>query len=94
MSAQVVVAWSDRSGHVRHVTAKCRDCSESGMSVELPEALEVRSHVLLRMEQGKLTGGATVRHCRRLGAKYLVGLEFGNGMSWRPKSTDVETMVT
>ncbi len=64
------------------------------MLVELPEALEARSHVLLRMEQGNLTGGATVRHCRRVGTKYLVGLEFGNGMSWCPKSVNAETEAT
>ncbi len=85
--SSVIITWNDRSGHSKHVTAKILDCSEHGMRLELPQAVDPRTQVFLRSEKEKLTGGASVRHCRRFGAKFVAGLEFNQGVRWKAPSS-------
>ena len=56
------------------------------MRLELPQAVEPRTQVFLRSDKEKLTGGASVRHCRRFGAKFVAGLEFNQGVRWKAPS--------
>ncbi len=64
------------SGNVKFARGRCVDLSESGMRVEVPEAIEVRSYVTVSAEKIRLSANASVRHCVRNGGKFVVGLEF------------------
>ena len=52
------------------------DVSAHGARVDCSEPLSARSSVYLSAPSYGLMGNATVRYCRRQGAKYAVGLEF------------------
>ena len=78
--------WKDRSGQEKFAKARSLDISERGMRIEVPEPLEKQAYVTLRSSALSLQGTASVRSCTRLGAKYLVGLEFSGGLKWKPKS--------
>ena len=46
--------------------------------------------VRFQSDQLKIEGVGVVRQCRRTGAKYLVGLEFTEGLHWRAPEEDVQ----
>jgi hypothetical protein len=92
IAVPVDVMWTDRYGHERFATALSLDVCESGMRIQVPEALPERSYVRLRADKIALAGSASVRNCLKKGTKYLVGLEFSGGMKWKapraPKPQD------
>jgi len=82
--AQVV--WQDRLGRDKWAKAMLLDVSESGARFEMPEPLELRSVVGLTSQPLRLNGQGTVRFCKREGNKYIVGVEFVGGCSWKPRT--------
>jgi hypothetical protein len=85
ISGEVQLSWTDRMGEQKFIYAQILDVSESGMRVELREALAKQVYVSLRADQIGLQGSASVRSCVKKGSKYLVGLEFSGGLKWKPK---------
>jgi hypothetical protein len=83
VAVRVDVMWTDRQGHERFATARSIDICESGIRIQVPEALPERSYVRLRADRIALTGSASVRTCVKKGTKFLVGLEFSGGMRWK-----------
>jgi hypothetical protein len=83
VAVPVDVMWTDRQGHERFATARSIDICESGIRIQVPEALPERSFVRLRADRIGLAGSASVRSCVRKGTKFLVGLEFSGGMRWK-----------
>ncbi len=79
----VEVMWTDQQGHERFASARCIDICESGMRIQVPEALPERSYVRLRADKIALAGSASVRTCIKKGTKFAVGLEFSGGMRWK-----------
>ena len=59
---------------------KCIELSESGIRVEVPVNVAVRTSLTLNAERIKLAGSASVRHVTRHGAKYILGLELSQSM--------------
>jgi hypothetical protein len=57
--------------------------SEMGIAIELPEAALLFSNVRLESAEGELLGFGEARHCGRMGAKYIVGAEFTDSLTWR-----------
>jgi hypothetical protein len=84
--APVQVSWKDPLGNEKFANAEILDVSEAGIRVKVPESLAEHTLVTLRSERLALHGRASVRSCDRQGAKYLVGLEFIGGLSWKPPS--------
>src|SRR5215831_10847098 len=88
--ATVRIAWLGANGSLKVVThARVDNVCVEGIEVELPEALQALSRVKLQGEKYRLLGEGTVRSCRRVGAKYLVGIEFSDGLRWRPPDEPV-----
>jgi hypothetical protein len=76
--------WRDTRGEDKFVRAKALDISESGLRVQLPEALPRQTYVALSASNLGLVGHASVRHCTRIRAsKFAVGVEFTAGLRWR-----------
>jgi hypothetical protein len=91
VAVPVDVMWTDRQGHERFATARSLDICESGIRIQVPEALPERSFVRLRADRIALAGSASVRSCVKKGTKFMVGLEFSGGMTWKrpvPKKQD------
>src|SRR5437588_3642727 len=79
--ATVRVSWLDLNGTLKVIqSARVLNISEEGMAFELPEAAQLVSRVKLQSDKHKLLGEGAVRHCRRVGAKYIVGVEFVDGL--------------
>ncbi len=69
--------------------ARVLNISECGIAIELPEAAQLLSRVKLQSEKHGLLGQGAVRHCRRVGTKYVVGIEFTDGLRWHAPEGDI-----
>jgi hypothetical protein len=74
------LSWEDERGQPKFVQSKCLDISESGLRVETPQPIPVRTCVMLRAERINLSGSATVRHSQRYGSKYILGIELSQAL--------------
>src|SRR5438309_1573663 len=82
--ATLRVAWLGLNGTLKVVqNARVLNICEHGMAFELPEAGQVATRVKLQSDKHKLLGEATVKHCRRAGSKYIIGVEFTDGLRWK-----------
>src|SRR5262245_43539186 len=91
-SVLLQVSWLDLHGKMKTARTRALNISERGMALELPEAA---MPLLMRFqsERFKLRGTGSVRYCRRSGSKFIVGLEFTDGLGWRPPSGEVNEPI-
>src|SRR4051812_23094484 len=83
--ATLRVGWLGVNGTLKVAqNARVLNICEHGMAFELPEPAQLVTRVKLQSDKHKLLGEATVRHCSRVGNKYIVGVEFTDGLRWRP----------
>ena len=88
------VSWLGVNGDLKVVQqARVLNVSEEGMAFELPEPAQLVTRVKLHSEKHKLLGEGTVRHCQRVGPKYVVGIEFSDGLRWRAPDDSVPEPV-
>ncbi|MGH9661612.1 MAG: PilZ domain-containing protein [Bryobacteraceae bacterium] len=78
------VSWLDQGGQLKMAYAKVLNVSEGGMAFELPEAPLATSMVRFQSEKHKVVGQAAVRHFRKVMTKWVVGVEFADGLRWMP----------
>jgi hypothetical protein len=84
------VSWLGLNGTLKVVQqARVLNISEEGMAFELPEPAQLVTRVKLQSDKHNLLGEGTVRHCRRVGSKYVVGVEFSDGLRWRAPADSV-----
>jgi hypothetical protein len=81
--APLQVSWLDLSGKMRITRTRALNVCEEGMAVQLPEPV---MPLLIRFQSDRfnINGAGRVRYCRRAGSRYVVGLEFTEGLHWRP----------
>jgi hypothetical protein len=77
----IQVSWQNRSGETRMARAKCLDLSDQGVRIVCEQPIELRTNVYVQAPAYGLMGNATVRYCRRLGAKHAIGLMFSSAVS-------------
>jgi hypothetical protein len=82
-TATVLVTWQDTAGNDKFASVRAFEVSEAGLRLILPEPLRLQSWVSLQAPKLGLHGRASVRHCRRQGAKYIIGLQFVGGLHWK-----------
>ena len=82
------VSWLDMSGKMRITRTRALNVSEEGIALALPEAV---MPLLVRFQSDRfgVKGSGRVRYCRRAGTRYIVGLEFTDGLHWRPPDVPV-----
>jgi hypothetical protein len=78
------VSWLDVSGAMKMTRTRGLNISEGGIALELPEAAMAQSLVRFQSDRFNVRGAGYVRHCRREGSRYIVGLEFAEGLHWVP----------
>jgi hypothetical protein len=92
--ATLRVSWLDPNGSLKVAhSARVLNICEEGIAVELPEQAQLVSRVKLQSVKHKLLGEGTVRHCRRESSKYIVGIEFADGLRWRAPDESVSEPV-
>ena len=69
----VIVSWEDR-GEPRYARGRCIDVSESGLRLEVPVSIPVRTEVSVNAERIQVSGQARIQHLARCGAKYRIGV--------------------
>jgi len=88
--ATLRVGWLGMNGTLKVVqNARVLNICEHGMAFELPEPAQLVTRVKLQSAKHRLLGEATVRHCRRVGTKYVVGVEFTDSLRWKPPDEPV-----
>jgi hypothetical protein len=83
------VYYLDATGKMKVARTKAVNISEGGIAFEVPEAVQPMSMIRFQSDKYKLFGSGAVRHCSRVGSKYIVGLEFNEGLHWTPPEGDV-----
>jgi hypothetical protein len=83
----VTVVWRGPLGEDKFVNAKALDICESGIRLQMPEAMQKQAYLTLSASKLGLMGNGSVRHCTRMrGSKFAVGVEFTAGLRWIPKN--------
>src|SRR5262245_14605581 len=84
-ASPVKLRWNGTSGEARFARGKILDTSSSGLSIELMEPIRQGSYVTLDalgLNKAEWVANGSVRHCRSIGSKYLVGVELKTGAKW------------
>ena len=71
-------------------SGRCVEISESGIRIEIPEAIPVRGRVNFVIDAPPLQGSGLVRHCARHGLKHVIGVEFSGGLRWDSSSLELK----
>lgn len=83
----VTVIWRDSRGESKFANVPALDISESGIRLQMPEALPIHAYMTLRATKLGLLGNVSVRYCLRTTAsKFAVGAEFTAGLRWAPET--------
>ena len=80
LDGKLRIAWHDSNGASHDSVALIVDASESGFRILLPDRLELRSYVHIRVDRYKFKSMACVRFSVRSGMNYCTGLEFVGGV--------------
>jgi hypothetical protein len=86
------VSWLDVNGRMKVTKTRVLNISEDGIAFQLPEEI-MPLLVRFRSERYNVEGVGAVKQCRRTGSKYLVGLEFTEGLRWRAPEGDVREPI-
>jgi PilZ domain len=76
----VELRWQDQAGQPQHGVAHLADISGSGASIRTPRPLRMGTALSLHYQNEEFP--ATVKHCVKRGAIYLLGIEFQAGHRW------------
>jgi hypothetical protein len=87
------VSWLDMTGAMKMTRTRALNISEGGMAIELPEGAMLQSLVRFQSDRFKIRGQGIVRHCRRDGPRFVVGMEFTEGLRWRPPQGEIHEPV-
>src|SRR5258706_1424624 len=92
-SGVLQVSWLDANpGKMQTARARALNISEGGIALELPgPAMPLL--IRFQSERYNVRGVGAVRYCRRMGPKYVVGLEFGADLHWRAPEGEVREPI-
>lgn len=76
MSGPIEVSWKYGPSLEWHSHGRCLDVSAGGLKMELPDPIDVFERIRFRVIHADLAGTASVRHCSRVGANYVIGVKF------------------
>jgi len=86
------VSWLDLNGKMKSGRARALNISEDGIALELPRpALPLL--VRFQSDRFNVEGAGAVRYCFRAHGKYIVGLEFTEGLHWSPPEEEVREPI-
>ncbi len=77
----VDLSWTEASDELRFTRGRCVDISGSGLRLEVDDPVPARALANVRIPRLHLGGTASIRHVRRVGMKYTVGLQMSQRLS-------------
>ena len=86
-------SWMSVKGDLRTDDIRVLNVSESGMALELPERPQDGTQIWLRHEKHHLDCYLLVRHCYEHGRKFVVGVQFTEGLHWTPPPDGVSEPI-
>ena len=86
------VSWINMAGKMETARTRALNISEDGIALQLPTAA-MPMRVRFRSDRLKLYGAGAIRYCRCSGGKYIVGVEFIEGLHWSPPNEDVREPI-
>ncbi len=89
LSGRVWLSW-EQDGGVRQVACKGLDISAGGMRLSSTDPLPIRNYVNFRIHGTPFAGTGSIRSCSHDRMRYLVGIEFGQGIRWDPEKHPLE----
>src|SRR5689334_9087610 len=90
--SQLQVSWLDKNGAMRVTSARAVNVCEDGIAFELPDAA-MPLMVRFQSDQFDVKGAGVVRHCSRVGRKYVIGVKFTGGLNWRAPEGDIREPI-
>src|ERR1022692_811498 len=96
-SGAIRLAWT--SNFDKYAMGECVDISRTGLRMLISDPIPVRTSVCFKADCLAFGGSGTVRFCKRLKGRrricpsifckrlkgrYVVGLDFSGGLTWRP----------
>src|SRR5258708_3687023 len=90
LDGRLKISWQDASGATHQSNGRIVDASESGFRIVLPDRLELRSYVCLRVERYNFKTMACVRYSVRSGINFSAGLEFSGGVRFTVPQFPIE----
>jgi len=85
LPGKVRLNWKTSEGFSFSATARCLDISQSGIRLELERQIATGTLVNLESPDFRIAGVAAVRHCRPKGLRFILGLEFSGGLTFRQR---------
>ncbi|MCW5979108.1 MAG: PilZ domain-containing protein [Bryobacteraceae bacterium] len=82
LNSRIRLCWANERGENFVAYGRTTDISEVGLSVQTEVPLLPHSYVSFRIAAENLEGSASVRHVKRAGLKYTIGLDFTGGLRW------------
>ena len=82
-NGKISLTWAMENGDACARNGECVDVSATGIKVKLDSQIPARTVVTVRARDLALHGSASVRSCNRVGARYIIGLEFVGGMRFQ-----------
>ena len=79
----VLLSWKDQTGQEQAGLAEMADISRSGASVRTQHPVKVGTILSVGYQDQELTG--KVRSCVSGPTGYLLGIEFEDGVRWKPR---------
>ena len=76
LEVPIILTYEDAARGMQYVRGRSLDISASGMRVEVPHSIPLRSYVTVNSQKVSLAVNASVRHSVANRGKYLLGLEF------------------
>lgn len=88
LTGRVRIFWCE-NGIQRQTTGELRDISPTGLSCWVGQRMPSPTVIRLECPVQHLHGDALVRHCNSQGARFLLGIEFRGGLTWRSSDAPV-----
>src|SRR5438132_9583126 len=82
------VAWLDISGTTKMSQGRVLNISQAGIALELPEAAAPQSLLRFEFVRAGVRGAGAVRWCRRVGFRYVSGIEVKEALRWTSSDAD------
>jgi hypothetical protein len=79
-SGAIPVAWT--SNFDKYSMGECMDISRTGLRMLMSDPIPTRTSVCFKADCLAFGGSGTVRHCKKLKAKYIIGVDFAGGLQW------------
>ena len=93
-TAPIQASWLDDVGEMRMGMARVVNISESGAALDMPEPPRQGSRVRIQSDRLGINGFGSVQHAREVAGRWVVGVEFLDGLRWKEPTSAAAAQKT